>query len=96
MSDSVSRGVSVKGENGLHLVPCSQIAQCAGDFECEIQIAKGDRNVDARNIFELMSLNAGQGSQLELTATGPDAAQAVESLANLFETGFQGRVNRAD
>lgn len=96
MSDSVSRAVSVKGENGLHLVPCSQIAQCAGEFESEIQIVKGDRHVDARNIFELMSLNAGKGSQLELTATGPDAAQAVENLANLFETGFQGHVNRAD
>lgn len=96
MSDTVSRGVQVTGENGLHLVPCSQIAQCANGFECEIRIVKGDRDVDARNIFDLMSLNAGQGSQLELTATGPAAAEAIESLANLFETGFQGHVHRAD
>ena len=96
MSDSVSRAVSVKGENGLHLVPCSQIAQCAGEFECEIRIVKGDRTVDARNIFDLMSLNAGEGSRLELTASGSDAAQAVENLVNPFETGFHGHVNRAD
>ena len=96
MSDSVSRAVSVKGENGLHLVPCSQVAQCAGEFECEIRIVKGDRRVDARIIFDLMSLNAGEGSRLELTASGSDAAQAVENLVNLFEPGFHGHVNRAD
>lgn len=96
MSDSVSRNVSVQGENGLHLVPCSQIAQCAGQFECEIRIVKGDRSVDARNIFDLMSLNAGQGCRLELRATGVDAVEAVTSLANLFDTGFQGHANRAN
>lgn len=96
MSGSVSRKVSVKGENGLHLVPCSQIAQCAGGYECEVRILKGDRTVDACNIFDLMSLNAGQGTQLELQATGPESNEAVASLAELFESGFQGHVKRAD
>lgn len=96
MSGTVSRNVSVKGENGLHLVPCSQIAQCAGGFDCEIRILKGDRTVDARNIFDLMSLNAGQGCQLELQATGPGSDKAVNSLAEFFESGFQGHVKRAD
>lgn len=96
MSGSVSRNVSVKGENGLHLVPCSQIAQCASGFDCDIWILKGDRSVDARNIFDLMSLAAGQGCQLELQATGPGSNEAVASLAELFESGFQGHVKRAD
>lgn len=96
MSGSVTRKVSVKGENGLHLVPCSQIAQCASGFDCEIRILKGDRTVDASNIFDLMSLNAGLGCQLELQATGPDSHDAVASLAGLFESGFQGHVKRAD
>ncbi|MDA0586448.1 MAG: HPr family phosphocarrier protein [Planctomycetota bacterium] len=96
MSGSVARKVLVKGENGLHLVPCSQIAQCAGGFDCEIRILKGDRAVDASNIFDLMSLNAGQGCQLELQATGPGSDEAVDSLAKLFESDFQGHVKRAD
>jgi len=96
MSDSVSRSVTVLGENGLHLVPCSQIAQCAGGFKCEIRILKGDRSVDACNIFDLMSLNAGQGCQLELQVTGPGADDAASSLVELFESGFQGHVKRAD
>jgi phosphocarrier protein HPr len=96
MSGSVSRTVSVKGENGLHLVPCSQIAQCAGGYDCEIRILKGDRTVDACNIFDLMSLNAGQGCQLELQATGLESGEAVASLAELFESGFQGHVKRTD
>jgi phosphotransferase system HPr (HPr) family protein len=96
MDDSVSRSVTVKGENGLHLVPCSQIAQCAGRFECEVRILKGDRSVDARNIFDLMSLNAGKGCQLELRGTGSEAEDAVSSLEELFEAGFQGHVKRAD
>ena len=90
MSDSVTAPVTVNGDHGLHLIPCSQIARASFAFACQVRIRKGDRTVDAKSIFDLMSLNAGKGTQLVLEATGEDASEAVTALSELFESGFGG------
>ncbi len=95
MSDSVSAPVTVNGDHGLHLVPCSQIARTACAFACQLRIRKGDRTVDAKNIFDLMSLNAGKGTQLILEATGEDASEAVIAVSALFASGFDGHSRKA-
>lgn len=76
-------------ENGLHLVPCSMIAQWAQKFECAVTIHKGNVSVDAKNIFELMTLNAAQGTNLDIEASGKDASQAVERIVHLFDSNFE-------
>lgn len=94
MSDPVSANVTVPGANGMHLVPCSLIAQCASEFGAGITISKGDTSADARNIFDLMGLGAGEGTVLTCEAVGDDASAAIESLVELFESGFKGHANR--
>ncbi len=94
MADAVTQSVTVPGENGLHLVPCSLIAQSASAFDCDVRISKGEHSVDAKNIFDLMSLNAGHGAELVLEAAGKCAGEAVDSLVKLFESGFNGHASR--
>jgi len=43
----------------------------------------------AARILELMSLGAAQGTELTLSAEGPDAEQALEALATLFAHEFE-------
>ncbi|MBI1313055.1 HPr family phosphocarrier protein [bacterium] len=95
MTDAVTQSVTVPGENGLHLVPCSLIAQSASAFDCDVRISKGTHSVDAKNIFDLMSLNAGHGSELVLEAAGASARDAVDALVALFESGFNGHASRS-
>lgn len=90
MSDAVQATVTVPGENGLHLVPCSLIAQSAAAHDCDVTLSKGGLTVDAKNIFDLMSLNAGKGARLLLEAAGDGARDAVDSIVRLFESGFNG------
>jgi phosphotransferase system HPr (HPr) family protein len=94
MSDAVTANVTVPGPNGLHLVPCSLIAQRAAEFACQITIRKGETSADARNIFELLGLGAAGGTVLNCEASGDDAPSAIESLVALFESGFQGHADR--
>ncbi len=94
MTDAVTQSVTVPGENGLHLVPCSLIAQSASSFECDVRIRKGSQTVDAKNIFDLMSLNAGHGAELILEAAGACARDAVDALVALFDSGFNGHASR--
>jgi phosphotransferase system HPr (HPr) family protein len=86
--ESVSRMVTVGLENGLHLVPCSRLVKLAMGFPCTVRLRKGSLEADLKNIFDLMSLAAEFGQQLELVATGAGAQEAVVTIAKLFETNF--------
>lgn len=91
MSDNVSvrESVVVEGENGLHMIPCSRIAHAAREAEAEIRVLKDDVIVDARNVTELLTLGAVQGTSLVLEAHGVDAAAAVQRIVELFRTNFE-------
>ncbi|HBN76450.1 HPr family phosphocarrier protein [Rubinisphaera italica] len=85
---SCSEEVIVNLEHGLHLVPCSKIAELARSHECEIHIRKLDQVVDAKAVFDLMTLRADQGTHLIIEAEGPFAEQAVQQMRDLFENDF--------
>ena len=89
MSDVIRQSVTVENENGLHMVPCSQIAQLASEFECDVHIQKDDKRVDAKTVLQLMTLAAEQGTTLVLEASGTDAPEAVDQLVRLFASRFE-------
>lgn len=73
---------------GLHARPCQMIAAAAMESKSELQVACGGPGVNGRSILELMTLQAGPGTSLELTARGPDAEALVERLVALVAEGF--------
>jgi phosphotransferase system HPr (HPr) family protein len=81
--------VVVNLENGLHLIPCSQIAQLARRLDCELTINHGDRTADAKNVLDLIALAAVVGTKLELVARGNQAAEAIAALVALFDSKFE-------
>ena len=86
--DSAERVVVLKNKYGLHARPATLIAQTAKPFNCEISLAKEGTRVDAKSIFDLLTLNAPYGTRLVLEAPGNSAAEAVAQLAALFESNF--------
>jgi phosphocarrier protein HPr len=94
MSEAVTANVTVPGPNGLHMVPCSLIVKCVGEFTCQILIRKGNTVANARHILDLLSLGAGEGTVLSCKASGADASAAIQSLVELFSSGFHGHVVR--
>lgn len=91
MQNSVCRrSVTVNLELGLHLRPISQIAKAARQYEnCDVRVLKDDYSADGKNVLELMTLNAPQGTQLVLEATGESAAEVVDELVRLFASNFE-------
>lgn len=88
--------VTVESENGLHLVPCSRIAQLASSYDCEVHVENAGLRVDAKTILELMTLNASQGTTLVLEATGEGADEAIGRLVKLFQSRFEVADDTAD
>ena len=86
---SIRAPVTVRNKNGLHARPSSVLAETALRFkDTSISILRGDLEVDAKSIMELLLLEAACGVELTLVASGPQAREAVEELLGLFEREF--------
>jgi len=79
------REVKIRTEDGLHMRPAMQFVDCASQFDSEIKIYKDSQCVDGKSIMQITMLAATKDTELKIAATGTDAAQAVETLANLIE-----------
>ena len=64
------------------------MVQTANRFEAEVAIAKDGQSVNGRSIMGIMMLAAEQGSTIDVTTSGPQAAEALEAIRELVEAGF--------
>ncbi len=84
----VRRRVTITNQRGLHARASAQFVKCACTFDAEIVVTRDGQSVGGTSIMGLLALGAGPGSQIEIAASGPDAAEALETLAGLVEGRF--------
>ena len=82
------RTARICNQRGLHARAAARFVKTASQFDSEIWVRKNGTAVSGRSIMGLMMLAAASGSDIEITATGRDAAMAVETLARLIECKF--------
>jgi phosphocarrier protein FPr len=83
--------LAVRNEIGLHARPAARFVEAARGFDADVRVAKaggGGSPVSARSLTGLVSLGARLGDTLLVTASGPDAASAVDALRALATDGF--------
>jgi phosphocarrier protein HPr len=92
MSDSpiVRRTVVVPDTDplGLHMRPAQVLVQLALGRNCKIEIVRDTLRVDAKSIFDVLTLAGEPGVELVLEAQGDDAEDAIDELARYVESGF--------
>lgn len=80
--------VTVPNRLGIHARPAALIVKKASAFRSEISIASGGEEVNAKSIMGVMTLAAGQGTELLISGNGPDEQKAVRELCELVSSGF--------
>jgi phosphocarrier protein FPr len=76
---------------GLHARPAAQFVKTANEFASQITVAnvtKESDPVDAKSILSVLTLGVHQGYEIEITADGSDANDALEALKLLVEDNF--------
>jgi phosphocarrier protein HPr len=84
----VRRMTTICNQRGLHARASARFVKMAAQFDAEVRVRKNGTDVSGRSIMGLMMLAAAPGSVLELSASGPQAAEAVNALADLIECKF--------
>jgi phosphotransferase system HPr (HPr) family protein len=88
------KAVKLMNPQGFHARPAHLFVKLANQFQAQIEILKGNEVINGKNILDLLTMGAGNGTTLTLRAIGPDAESAVNALAELVEGGF-GEMNSA-
>jgi phosphocarrier protein len=70
----------VVNELGLHLRAAGVFVREAEKYKSRIQVKVSGLEANAKSVLSVMSLAAGKGSILEISAEGPDAEAAVKAL----------------
>ncbi len=83
-AEALSARATLVNKDGLHARPAADFVRRASDFEAAVTV----NGVDAKSLLRIMSLGVGVGSELTLTAEGPDAQAALDALVGLIESGF--------
>ncbi len=84
------RRTLVAASVGLHARPAGLLAKAAAQSPARVRIAKvvdgaAADPVDAASVLSLMALAAGHGDEVELSADGDQAREAVDALVALLE-----------
>jgi phosphotransferase system HPr (HPr) family protein len=80
-SAAAAAEVTLPADVDLHARPAADFVRTAMRFECDVRVAVGERETDAKSLLSVLALGARRGTPLRLSADGPDAADAVRTLA---------------
>ena len=83
--------ITVLNRLGLHARPAALLVRAASGFDADVSVAdatSGRGPVSARSLNGVATLGARRGDDLVVTATGPQATEALAAVARLAEGGF--------
>ncbi len=83
-----SEPISVPNPTGLHARPAAVLANGAKKFKSDIRLRRGDATANAKSVVSIMKLEIGRGERIALEAEGPDAADAIATLAEAIRQGL--------
>ncbi|WP_322804604.1 fused PTS fructose transporter subunit IIA/HPr protein [Vibrio alfacsensis] len=81
----------IKNAHGLHARPGAMLVAEAKKFESNIRVANLDgdgKAVNAKSLMKVIALGVKHGHQLQFSAEGPDASQALEAIGKAIASGL--------
>ena len=88
MAEKMIREMKLLNKYGMHVRPAGLFAKVASRYDADIEVEKDGIVVSGKSIMALMTLEAVHGAVLKVTASGEDAAAALDELEDLVNRRF--------
>jgi len=85
---SITRVLKIVNEKGLHARASAKFVQTVEKFDAEVTVERAGESVGGNSIMGLMMLAAGIGTSINVSATGPQAAEVIDALDALVSSKF--------
>src|SRR5664279_3615051 len=85
---ALSREMKIVNRKGLHARATAKFVQCVDRFEANIKVTRCGETVGGDSIMGILTLGAGLGSTIVVSASGSQAREALDALAALVSSRF--------
>ncbi|MBB4197001.1 HPr family phosphocarrier protein [Rhodoblastus sphagnicola] len=85
---AVTRELAIINRKGLHARATAKFVHCVEQFDAEITVSRGGETVGGQSIMGILTLGAGIGSSIVVSATGPQAREAIDAIDALVANRF--------
>jgi phosphocarrier protein len=80
--------LTIVNSRGLHARASAKFVKCADSYDAQLTVSRDGQSAPGTSIMGLMMLAAGIGSEIELSCSGRQAAEAMAALSALVESKF--------
>jgi phosphocarrier protein len=85
---AIVREIPITNKRGLHARASAKFVQMAERYKADITVTRNNETVGGSSIMGLMMLAAGPGTSVIITASGPEAREAMDALTTLITSKF--------
>jgi len=82
------REMPIVNRKGLHARATAKFVQCVERFESDITVSRCGETVGGTSIMGILTLGAGKGTTITVTAAGADAQAALDAIDALVANRF--------
>ena len=80
--------LAICNRKGLHARATAKFVQCVERFHAQIKVTRCGETVGGDSIMGILTLGAGPGSTITVSAAGAEAQEALDALAALVSNRF--------
>ncbi|HUI20280.1 MAG TPA: HPr family phosphocarrier protein [Methylocella sp.] len=86
--DALVRTLEIINRKGLHARATAKLVQCIDGFDAAVTVSRCGETVGGTSIMGILTLGAGPGMTITVTAAGAQAAEALDAIAALIANRF--------
>ena len=87
-NDTVNMRLKILNEKGLHARAAAKFVELVDTFDVSLVVKKDNLEASGDSIMGLLMLAASRGTEIELFASGPEAAETLSALSDLIKNLF--------
>ena len=87
-NDTVNMRLEILNEKGLHARAAAKFVELVDTFDVSLVVKKDNLEASGDSIMGLLMLAASRGTEIELVASGQEAAETLSALSDLIKNLF--------
>ena len=87
-NDTLNMRLKILNEKGLHARAAAKFVELVDTFDVSLVVKKDNLEASGDSIMGLLMLAASKGTEIELVASGPEAAETLSALSDLIKNLF--------
>jgi len=87
-NDTANMRLKILNEKGLHARAAAKFVELVDTFDVRLVVKKDGLEASGDSIMGLLMLAASRGTEIELVASGKEAAETLSALSDLTENLF--------